>query len=96
MRFGKKKTKKKLADAIHSNKLEFIMYYITLFFFSLFFPPAGGNIHIHHKEEKCYDEEIFFYHLGCHQWVSIGERWSLREFLLVFILVFDEAYIYNI
>ncbi|KAM4703377.1 multiple epidermal growth factor-like domains protein 8 [Rhinophrynus dorsalis] len=29
----------------------------------------GGNLHIHHHEEKCYDEEIFFYHLGCHQWV---------------------------
>uniref|UniRef100_A0A8C7C7Q8 Multiple EGF like domains 8 n=1 Tax=Oncorhynchus kisutch TaxID=8019 RepID=A0A8C7C7Q8_ONCKI len=30
----------------------------------------GGNVHIHYQEEKCYDEEIFFYHLGCHQWVS--------------------------
>ncbi|XP_063293259.1 multiple epidermal growth factor-like domains protein 8 [Pelobates fuscus] len=29
----------------------------------------GGNLHIHYQEEKCYDEEIFFYHLGCHQWV---------------------------
>ncbi|XP_028836876.1 multiple epidermal growth factor-like domains protein 8 [Denticeps clupeoides] len=33
----------------------------------------GGNVHIHYIEEKCYDEEIFFYHLGCHQWVSTGE-----------------------
>ncbi|XP_035278041.1 multiple epidermal growth factor-like domains protein 8 isoform X2 [Anguilla anguilla] len=33
----------------------------------------GGNVHIHYQEEKCYDEEIFFYHLGCHQWVSAGE-----------------------
>lgn len=39
-------------------------------------------MHIHYQEEKCYDEEIFFYHLGCHQWVSAGERWSTREFLL--------------
>lgn len=38
----------------------------------------GGNVHIHYQEEKCYDEEIFFYHLGCHQWVSAGERWSLN------------------
>lgn len=38
-------------------------------------------MHIHYQEEKCYDEEIFFYHLGCHQWVSTGERWSLSEFL---------------
>uniref|UniRef100_M3ZXA9 Multiple EGF-like-domains 8 n=1 Tax=Xiphophorus maculatus TaxID=8083 RepID=M3ZXA9_XIPMA len=36
----------------------------------------GGNVHIHYQEEKCYDEEIFFYHLGCHQWVSSGARWS--------------------
>ncbi|XP_066575426.1 multiple epidermal growth factor-like domains protein 8 [Amia ocellicauda] len=33
----------------------------------------GGNVHIHYQEEKCYDEEIFFYHLGCHQWVSVQE-----------------------
>ncbi|XP_067365540.1 multiple epidermal growth factor-like domains protein 8 isoform X2 [Channa argus] len=38
----------------------------------------GGNVHIHYQEEKCYDEEIFFYHLGCHQWVSTRERWSLN------------------
>uniref|UniRef100_W5L7W2 Multiple EGF like domains 8 n=1 Tax=Astyanax mexicanus TaxID=7994 RepID=W5L7W2_ASTMX len=37
----------------------------------------GGNVHIHYMEEKCYDKEIFFYHLGCHQWVSGGE--SLRH-----------------
>ncbi|XP_053908557.1 LOW QUALITY PROTEIN: multiple epidermal growth factor-like domains protein 8 [Cuculus canorus] len=29
----------------------------------------GGNVHTHYHEEKCYEEEIFFYHLGCHQWV---------------------------
>ena len=39
----------------------------------------GGNVHIHYQEEKCYDEELFFYHLGCHQWVSAGEGLSLRE-----------------
>ncbi|KAK6469756.1 multiple epidermal growth factor-like domains protein 8 [Huso huso] len=33
----------------------------------------GGNVHIHYHEEKCYDEEIFFYHLGCHQWSSADE-----------------------
>lgn len=42
--------------------------------------PPGGNVHIHYQEEKCYDEEIFFYHLGCHQWVSVGDSWSLSEF----------------
>lgn len=30
----------------------------------------GGNVHIHYHEEKCYEDEIFFYHLACHQWVS--------------------------
>lgn len=44
----------------------------------LFLP--GGNVHIHYQEEKCYDEEIFFYHLGCHQWVSAGESFSHRKF----------------
>ncbi|XP_078092162.1 multiple epidermal growth factor-like domains protein 8 [Mustelus asterias] len=33
----------------------------------------GGNVHIHYHEEKCYDGDIFFYHLGCHQWVSSEE-----------------------
>ncbi|XP_069798535.1 multiple epidermal growth factor-like domains protein 8 [Narcine bancroftii] len=33
----------------------------------------GGNVHIHYREEKCYDDGIFFYHLGCHQWVP-GEK----------------------
>lgn len=36
-------------------------------------------MHIHYMEEKCYDEEIFFYHLGCHQWVSVGESLSQRK-----------------
>uniref|UniRef100_A0A6I8P4P7 Multiple EGF like domains 8 n=1 Tax=Ornithorhynchus anatinus TaxID=9258 RepID=A0A6I8P4P7_ORNAN len=30
----------------------------------------GGNVHTHYQEEKCYEDGIFFYHLGCHQWVS--------------------------
>ncbi|XP_048450825.1 multiple epidermal growth factor-like domains protein 8, partial [Rhincodon typus] len=33
----------------------------------------GGNVHIHYHEEKCYDGDIFFYHLDCHQWVSSEE-----------------------
>ncbi|XP_035382451.1 multiple epidermal growth factor-like domains protein 8 isoform X1 [Electrophorus electricus] len=42
----------------------------------------GGNVHIHYVEEKCYDEEIFFYHLGCHQWVSAGEAAKYRSHLV--------------
>uniref|UniRef100_A0A2K5KJX8 Multiple epidermal growth factor-like domains protein 8 n=1 Tax=Cercocebus atys TaxID=9531 RepID=A0A2K5KJX8_CERAT len=33
----------------------------------------GGNVHTHYQEEKCYEDGIFFYHLGCHQWVSGAE-----------------------
>ena len=29
----------------------------------------GGNEHIHHEEEICYDHQIYYYHLGCHTWV---------------------------
>lgn len=30
-------------------------------------------MHTHYQEEKCYEDGIFFYHLGCHQWVSGAE-----------------------
>lgn len=30
-------------------------------------------MHTHYHEEKCYEDEIFFYHLGCHQWVPSTE-----------------------
>lgn len=30
----------------------------------------GGYVHIHASEEKCYDEGIYLYHLGCHQFVN--------------------------
>lgn len=38
-----------------------------------FSPLLGGNVHTHYQEEKCYEDGIFFYHLGCHQWVSGAE-----------------------
>lgn len=31
----------------------------------------GGNIHVHHDVETCYDEQLHFYHLGCHTWIDI-------------------------
>lgn len=65
--------RQKSADTIHAWHP---CVYSSLFLLLL----PGGNVHNHYQEEKCYDEEIFFYHLGCHQWVSAGERWSLREF----------------
>ncbi|XP_061416595.1 multiple epidermal growth factor-like domains protein 8 [Lethenteron reissneri] len=30
----------------------------------------GGNVHIHNGEEKCFANDVYFYHLGCHQWVN--------------------------
>ncbi|XP_062465532.1 multiple epidermal growth factor-like domains protein 8 [Pezoporus occidentalis] len=33
----------------------------------------GGHVHAHYEEEKCYEEGVFFYHVGCHQWVTPEE-----------------------
>lgn len=30
----------------------------------------GGYSHRHNKEEICYDNQMYLYHLGCHAWVS--------------------------
>ncbi|XP_014282328.1 multiple epidermal growth factor-like domains protein 8 [Halyomorpha halys] len=30
----------------------------------------GGYAHRHNKEEICYDNQLYLYHLGCHTWVS--------------------------
>ncbi|KAK0091776.1 hypothetical protein PV326_002712 [Microctonus aethiopoides] len=30
----------------------------------------GGYSHRHNKEEICYDNQMYLYHLGCHVWVS--------------------------
>jgi multipile epidermal growth factor-like domains protein 8 len=29
----------------------------------------GGYSHRHNKEEICYDNQMYLYHLGCHAWV---------------------------
>lgn len=31
----------------------------------------GGYSHDHGIEERCYDDRIYFYHLGCHIWVNL-------------------------
>ncbi|XP_077868824.1 multiple epidermal growth factor-like domains protein 8 [Saccoglossus kowalevskii] len=33
----------------------------------------GGNTHEHNSHEKCYDNGIYYYHLGCHKWVNSQE-----------------------
>lgn len=30
----------------------------------------GGYTHRHNKEEICYDNQMYLYHLGCHTWVK--------------------------
>lgn len=30
----------------------------------------GGYSHRHNKEEICYDNQMYLYHLGCHAWVN--------------------------
>lgn len=32
----------------------------------------GGYSHRHNKEEICYDNQMYLYHLGCHTWVHWG------------------------
>lgn len=29
----------------------------------------GGYLHRHNKEEICYDNQMYLYHLGCHTWI---------------------------
>ena len=50
----------------------------------------GGNSHIHHDEEVCYDSEIYFYHLGCHRWVHYKsmEQAFPGKHIVVYILLF--------
>lgn len=30
----------------------------------------GGYSHRHNKEEICYDNQMYLYHLGCHTWIN--------------------------
>ena len=30
----------------------------------------GGQVHVHHEDETCYDSQIYVYHLSCHAWVD--------------------------
>lgn len=30
----------------------------------------GGQVHLHHEDETCFDQQIYLYHLGCHVWVD--------------------------
>lgn len=42
------------------------MFHITGNYLVVF----GGYSHRHNKEEICYDNQMYLYHLGCHAWVS--------------------------
>jgi len=30
----------------------------------------GGQVHVHHEDETCYDSQLYVYHLSCHVWVD--------------------------
>lgn len=30
----------------------------------------GGQVHVHHEDETCYDAQLYVYHLYCHVWVD--------------------------
>lgn len=55
----------------------------------------GGYSHRHNKEEICYDNQMYLYHLGCHAWVShdilnISDKGKRCEIFpkLIFIYLF--------
>lgn len=52
-----------------------VSFLYTLFY--LFLSPTGnymvvygGYMHKHKKEEACYDNRIYLFHLRCHVWLS--------------------------
>lgn len=39
----------------------------------------GGYTHRHNKEEICYDNQMYLYHLGCHTWVKQDVLGAMSE-----------------
>ncbi|XP_055593040.1 multiple epidermal growth factor-like domains protein 8 [Uranotaenia lowii] len=39
----------------------------------------GGYTHRHNKEEICYDNQMYLYHLGCHNWINQDVLGSSRK-----------------
>lgn len=57
----------------------------------------GGYSHRHNKEEICYDNQMYLYHLGCHAWVShdvlgLNDKGKTHFYLMQYI----NLYIYII
>lgn len=48
----------------------------------------GGQVHVHHEDETCYDAQIYVYHLSCHVWVDFVSLVSASSGLLFFFPVF--------
>jgi len=46
------------------------MYNFYIIFTGNYLVVFGGYSHKHNKEEICYDNQIYFYHLGCHTWLN--------------------------
>lgn len=52
-----------------------------------YFIVYGGYSHRHNKEEICYDNKMYIYHLGCHTWVSrdvLGLNNKSKKFFFVY------------
>jgi hypothetical protein len=47
----------------------------------------GGNTHIHHDLELCYDFEMYLYHLGCHTWVGITHLLGSKFILYLYEMI---------
>ena len=44
--------------------------YSVIIDLSICFMLTGGNVHHHLKDEACYGNQTFFYHLKCHKWIT--------------------------
>ena len=54
----------------------------------------GGQVHVHHRDETCYDFQLYAYHLSCHVWVDFvsltnvpNGMWLLQLFTSSFLLL---------
>jgi len=62
----------------------------------------GGQVHVHHEDETCYDSQIYVYHLFCHVWVDfislvdkLNGLFCLYTLSLITLLVSDISAAHN-
>ncbi|GAB6023337.1 hypothetical protein CHUAL_008138 [Chamberlinius hualienensis] len=56
---------------INSSHVPIVRAFHTADVIGHFMVVFGGYTHEHALEERCYDNKVYFYHLGCHIWVNI-------------------------